>query len=880
MSYDRKELKQYKLLGSQLIPLHIWNKQVKGKSRGKTPIHSEWTIRPYKPHEVDDWIDKGLNVGVRLGDKDFVVDLDPRNYTSDVDTPQAIAELFGYFDIEDMVHSCPTVRTGSGGYHIYFKLDVDIDCKELRTFVDDIPGADFKRKGGYVVAAGSKHPNGEYYTWVGHGRCRVLKRSELTELIKPVIDRKYTSGYGALNGTQLQALVLDKLDVDAYDTNDRWFPIMAGCHYVTGGDGIEEFLEWSTGGAGYSDDEHTIRTRWESLDDEQGEKNTAGTLIHELKQVGEDTGSIKAALQFAELDVLETDDDDSEEAEILHEAAKIAEEIDLSDVYEDSSIDVESLGEPGAALAVVEGLHEGATSDDIIRCLRVIKSADPIERSKALTKLSKRANISQSDLKKVMKELEEKIAQDLGVIIATKTLEVAFNKGKHLTSPPSGIIYRYTGTHWTEISEHFLGKIIKVGTIDKIRDKIQIKVVETGLIKQAVTLCQIETATAGDRINSVDPKPIINCKNGEVWITEDGKHKLKPHSYKSYLSSCMNVNYDPSAECPLFMDTLQGLFRDFPDTDDLIRHMGELMGYLAQPYKNIPSWWMFHGSGGDGKTTIIEVLSGVLGPAMYAASPEFLNTLGRNGDSHITDSLVGALAINVEELKAKEVLPDSCLKILSSNKKMKANPKGKKHYDFTYCGTLVITTNNWPGTRDLSQGMMRRANIVPFNRNFHKEKGEDINRARRIVNDPSEMSGVLNFMLEGLERLRSRGRFKEPESCAIAKDTWRAQSNNSIRFVNDTIKQTNNDDDLVATLADLYSAYYVPWCQDNHIEDKMMKKRNQFVNDLEQLGFKVVKGPCGLRDCKIYGGEILGASDVDNIGDLEVEAERDEFDDF
>ena len=214
MNYNKKELGPYLDINADLIPLHIWNKQIKGDSRGKTPLHSEWNTKQY-PQSTDTynkWAETGYNIGYRIGEKELIVDLDPRNYEDGIDSEELIADLFGYLDFEDLIWNECVVKTGSGGYHIYTVLPDDVDYRLIRKCVKNLPGVDFKKKGGYVVAAGSKHPCGEHYVWENEADRNETPEELLGLILRDKLpETEYSSGYGAFNGTQLQELILDTL---------------------------------------------------------------------------------------------------------------------------------------------------------------------------------------------------------------------------------------------------------------------------------------------------------------------------------------------------------------------------------------------------------------------------------------------------------------------------------------------------------------------------------------------------------------------------------------------------------------------------------------------------------------------------------------------
>ncbi|MFK5283482.1 hypothetical protein ACI3PL_28305, partial [Lacticaseibacillus paracasei] len=80
-----------------------WNKKINNENRGKTPIDREWNTNKYNKQQVEQWINKGYNLGYRLTHSDFIVDLDPRNYVYNVDSEKTIAELFGFTTFDDLL---------------------------------------------------------------------------------------------------------------------------------------------------------------------------------------------------------------------------------------------------------------------------------------------------------------------------------------------------------------------------------------------------------------------------------------------------------------------------------------------------------------------------------------------------------------------------------------------------------------------------------------------------------------------------------------------------------------------------------------------------------------------------------------------------------
>ena len=128
---------------------------------GKKPAVARWTTDPsvrFDAEEAEQRLREGRNVGVALGPNDLVVDVDPR-HGGDESWLRLTADLA----IDGSAF--PTVRTGSGGLHVYMRLPDDARRMKNDLGRDGYPGVELKCIGRQVVAPGSTHPDtGKPYT--------------------------------------------------------------------------------------------------------------------------------------------------------------------------------------------------------------------------------------------------------------------------------------------------------------------------------------------------------------------------------------------------------------------------------------------------------------------------------------------------------------------------------------------------------------------------------------------------------------------------------------------------------------------------------------------------------------------------------------------
>ncbi len=284
-SFKPSELVHYKNL--DLIPLHgPDDEDSAGKKIGKSPIGRNWPKRlPLSIEDAQDHMAQSKNIGVRLRDGQLVVDVDPRNFVDGQDSLKKMGE-----NLQIDWNCFPTVLTGGGGKHIYMSIPPGL---KLIGGHDEYPGIEFKTLGHQVVAAGSVHPETKMvYEWDPLIEFDGLIPSAPDELIA-LAKRKPGSGVsglsGRFSGKQLGDM-LEGLDPLNFSDHHKWLHLMMSCHHATGGSGREEFIEWSTRDPNYSDHEHIIRCRWDSLDClKPGRSVTEKTLFKALTSVGKNS---------------------------------------------------------------------------------------------------------------------------------------------------------------------------------------------------------------------------------------------------------------------------------------------------------------------------------------------------------------------------------------------------------------------------------------------------------------------------------------------------------------------------------------------------------------------------------------------------------------
>jgi putative DNA primase/helicase len=246
---------------------------------------------------------------------------------------------------------------------------------------------------------------------------------------------------------------------------------------------------------------------------------------------------------------------------------------------------------------------------------------------------------------------------------------------------------------------------------------------------------------------------LLNCVNGTVDLRTGELHQ---HDSNQYFTQLCPTSYDESAEAPEWQKFLDDIFRD----EELIAFVQRLMGYCLTGSVAEHVLPIFHGSGANGKSTLLNTVMDVLGTEYtLQAMPTLL--MQSRGDRHPTElaSLFGKRLVSCAETEQGQALSESLVKSLTGGERVIARRMREDFWTFRPTHKLILSTNHKPDVRGNDDGIWRRLIVVPFLRTF---QGSEIDkelptRLRR------ENLGILRWLVDGCLKWRAVG--LQPPDC-------------------------------------------------------------------------------------------------------------------
>lgn len=309
------------------------------------------------------------------------------------------------------------------------------------------------------------------------------------------------------------------------------------------------------------------------------------------------------------------------------------------------------------------------------------------------------------------------------------------------------------------------------------------------------------------------PLDRINCLNGIVDL--DGN--LEPHSPDFLSPIQIGAEFDPRAECP----AIDKFFGEVLAAD-LVELIYELVGYLVFPDQSLQMAMMFLGEGANGKSTLLNLITRLLGP--QNVSSVALHRLDE--DRFSVAELEGKLANVFADLDARALQASSMFKSITGGDTVTGERKYAHAFSFKPYARLLFSANEPPTTPDSSDAFFRRWSIVPFHRRFDPGKADP--RLLEKLTTRQELSGLLNQGLVRLEGLRDRGAFVTTDSGAAAKERFRRDADSVAGFIADACEV---DIDARHPQPAFFNAYK-NWCVESNRKPLGKQKFNRRVEQL------------------------------------------------
>src|SRR3989344_468412 len=339
----------------------------------------------------------------------------------------------------------------------------------------------------------------------------------------------------------------------------------------------------------------------------------------------------------------------------------------------------------------------------------------------------------------------------------------------------------------------------------------------------------------------------INLNNGVFDLEE---FRLLPHDPKFLFLHKIPVDYNPKAECI----QIEKFLNDVLDKQE-IDIMREFIGYGLHRKYFIKKALILVGEPNTGKTTFLNILDEFFGKE---------NISGISLQRIISDKFSSAQLhhkhLNTfDDSSFKDINDTGAFKIATGGGDISAEYKFGNHSRFRNHAKLIFACNKIPDVKETDdEAYFSRWIVIRFNKEVDKVDIFLIDKLKT----KEEMSGLLNFALEGLKRLLENQKFSHGKTPEEIKEEMMKSASSIGSFASDCLK--HEPDGWISKEA-LYEAF-TKYASENNLT---IVTKNNFGKKLRQYANYVIDSKK-----KVGGKQITGWRNV-SYKNEEVETEED-----
>lgn len=298
----------------------------------------------------------------------------------------------------------------------------------------------------------------------------------------------------------------------------------------------------------------------------------------------------------------------------------------------------------------------------------------------------------------------------------------------------------------------------------------------------------VESKTFTDEFKTPTGKVCVG--NG---VLDVGNDELEPHSPGDEFLARVAVEYDPDAECPLFREFIADILTSDADRKKIQEFAGYCLMHWGLPHHKA---LFLVGPQSSGKSTLLDTLSALFsGSARTSLTPQEMT-----GERFRAHKLHGAWVNIRNDIDDKMIQNVGKFKEIIAGDSILAERKHEQPYEFNPTAKHIFASNKLPDASVDDDAFYRRILLASAPRTVPRDKRDPKLGAKL----QDELSGVLNWALDGLRRLQDQGHFTGDLPPDATRDKWEAWGSSAKRFKADAVELQG---DATLTKQRAYRAY-------------------------------------------------------------------------
>jgi len=320
---------------------------------------------------------------------------------------------------------------------------------------------------------------------------------------------------------------------------------------------------------------------------------------------------------------------------------------------------------------------------------------------------------------------------------------------------------------------------------------------------------------------------------------------LKPFNPDDFLTYQLRFELNLQSQAPMFMKYLNKVLPDVESQNVL----AEFIGYVFAKNLKLEKCLLLYGSGANGKSVFFDIINALLGRDSITNFP-----LESFSEDHNRAMIANKLLNYGSEINGN--LDSNIFKQLVSNEPINCRFKyGNPFISYDYA-RLIFNCNELPRQVEINTAYFRRFIIVPFDVTIPEDE-RNPELAKQII--ATELSGIFNWVLDGLTRILVNKKFTISEKVQRVLNDYQEESDSVMSYLlEEGLEKSVNTKTALKSLYGRYKSL-------NQEEGRMSLSIKRFSKRLRNLGFQMDRENTGMM---VYVQSKNGKMAFDNYNNL------------
>lgn len=319
-------------------------------------------------------------------------------------------------------------------------------------------------------------------------------------------------------------------------------------------------------------------------------------------------------------------------------------------------------------------------------------------------------------------------------------------------------------------------------------------------------------------------KNLLNVQNGTLNLDTG---ELKPHNPDDLMMMIANVTYNPNAKAERFVKFMNEIMQG---NTVMVDHLQEVLGYALSGYTDQERFFILYGeTTRNGKGTLDGAILGVLGDYGKSARYEsFQESYYRNSGGSPSEDIArlqGARYVSVPEPSNTMVLDVARVKTLTGGDTINARYLHQGSFEYKPSFKIFISTNHLPTITDDTLFKSDRVEVILFGKHFGLDERD--NTLKDVLSSEEEKSGILNWMIEGYQRVRKARYLPMPKEVQYANQMYQAENDKIAEFLSDEMEANA---EAKTSQKDVYARFQT-WCRESGYQAMGKQKFKKKLQD-------------------------------------------------